>query len=254
MIDVHCHLEQNELFLKLDELIPKWKKQLNYVISSCAHIKDIDKTGDLFKKYSTFVKICIGLHPEFIKEIKEEDILRIDKFIRRNLKDISAIGEIGLDYHWTKESRWRDEQKKLFIRFIRLAKELNLPLVIHSRGAVPESIFILEQEHMKNQRVLFHFLEDKSCVKKIIDNNWFISIGPALLKSKDLKKIARDMPIERIMLETDSPWFAQKPEQEIGEPTNVILVCKKIAEIKHISPEQVENETDKNALAFFRLR
>jgi len=254
MIDAHCHLEQNELYLKLDELIPKWKRELNFVISSCAHANDIDKTMEISRKFSPFVKICVGLHPEFIKGLKDEEILRVEKFIRKNFHDIVAIGEIGLDYHWVKEPGWQNEQKKLFIRLIRLGKELNLPLVIHSRAAVPDAIFILEQEHMKNHKILFHFLEDKDCIKKIVDNNWIISIGPSILRSKDIKKIARDMPIERILLETDSPWFAQKPEQVFGEPINVKLVCEKIAEIKHMSPAEVEKQTDKNAIEFFKLR
>lgn len=253
MIDSHCHLEQDEYYGRLQELICEWKKSLRYIVSSCAHVKDLNKTIEIHSLYKPFVNICIGLHPEFIKELKDEDIARVVKYIRTNIRDIVAIGEVGLDYHWIKEPEFRVKQKELFIKFIRLAKELNLPLVVHSWQATSDAVFILEQEHMKNHKVLFHLLQDKNSVQKIKENGWLISIGPSLLKSKDIKKIARDMPIERILLETDSPWFKQEG-QEFGEPINVILVTKKIAEIKHISPEQVEMQTDKNAIEFFRLK
>ncbi len=253
MIDAHCHLEQDELYVKLDNLVPKWKQELNFIVSSCAHVKDLDKTIEISKKFGPFVRVCIGLHPEFIKELKDEDLARVIKFIRRNLGDIVAIGEVGLDYHWVKEPEFQEKQKALFIKFIRLAKELNLPLVIHSRDSRLGCIEILEQENMQNKKVLMHLFTDHEYLERVIKNNWFISIGANITKSKERKKIARDMPLERIMLETDSPWFKQEG-QEFGEPINVKIACEKIAEIKHLSFEEVEAQTDKNAIEFFGLK
>ncbi len=254
MIDVHCHLEQKELYEKLDELIPKWKKELKFVISSCAHVEDLEKTLEIYEKFKPFVKICVGLHPEFIKELKEEDIKKVIRFIHTHANEVLAIGEIGLDYHWIKEPEFREKQKDMFIRFIKLARELNFPLVIHSWDSTLDAIAILEKEGMQNHKVLFHLLQDRYALLKIIKNNWFVSIGPIIAKSKDIKKIARDMPLNRIMLETDSPWFAQKPEQEFGEPTNVKVACEKIAKIKTLEENYVEKQTDKNAIEFFKLR
>jgi len=255
MIDIHCHLEQKELYGKLDDLIPKWKKELKFIISSCAHFEDLNKTLAIYEKYKPFVKICIGLHPEFIKELKEENIEGVIKFIHRHTSEISAIGEVGLDYHWIKEPFWREKQKDLFVRFIRLARELNFPLVVHSWGSTLDAIAILEKENMKNKKVLFHLLQGRKAVPKIVENNWFVSIGPGIAKSKDIKKIARDMLIDRIMLETDSPWFAQKEQgQEFGEPLNVKIALEKIAEIKTLEKSYVEKKTDKTAKEFFMLK
>jgi len=253
MIDVHCHLEQKELYERLDKLIPKWKKSLKFVISSCAHQEDLKKTLEIYEKYKPFVKICIGLHPEFIKELKEEQINGVIKFIHTHTNEISAIGEVGLDYHWIKEPLFREKQKDLFVRFIKLARELNFPLVVHSWDSTLDAIAILEKENMKNKKVLFHLLQDKQAIPKIIENNWFISIGPGIAKSKDIKKIARDMPLNKIMLETDSPWFKQEG-QEFGEPINVNIACQKIAEIKTLEKSYVEKQTDKNAEEFFMLK
>ncbi len=254
MIDSHCHLEQKELYNRLEKLIPKWKQELKHIISSCAHPQDLDKTLEIYEKYHPFVKICIGLHPEFIKELKEEDVERVIGFIKEHKDDISAIGEIGLDYHWIKEPEWQQKQKTLFKRFIELSKQLNLPLIIHSWDSTQDAIDILEQHGMKGKKVLMHLLQDKSVISKIIENNWYISIGPSITKSKTIKKIARDIPLNRILLETDSPWFKQEEQgQEFGEPINVKIACEKIAEIKKISVQEVENQTDENAGEFFRL-
>ena len=254
MIDSHCHLEQKELYNRLEKLIPKWKQELKHIISSCAHPQDLDKTLEIYEKYHPFVKIFIGLHPEFIKELKEEDVERVIGFIKEHKDDISAIGEIGLDYHWIKEPEWQQKQKTLFKRFIELSKQLNLPLIIHSWDSTQDAIDILEQHGMKGKKVLMHLLQDKSVISKIIENNWYISIGPSITKSKTIKKIARDIPLNRILLETDSPWFKQEEQgQEFGEPINVKIACEKIAEIKKISVQEVENQTDENAGEFFRL-
>jgi len=254
MIDVHCHLEQHELYSRLEELVPKWEKELKNVISSCAHISDLEKTLEIYNRFKPFIRICIGLHPEFIKDIRDEDVLRVIKFIRMNLNHISAIGEVGLDYHWVKEPELQEKQKELFIRFIKLAKELNLPIVIHSWDATQNAIEILESENMQKHRVLFHLIQDKDCIQKIIQNNWSISIGPGIAKSKTIKKIARDTPLNKIMLETDSPWFKQEDiGQKFGEPINVRIALEEIAEIKHVPIKEVEYHTDENAKAFFRL-
>jgi TatD DNase family protein len=253
MIDCHCHLEQKEYDAKLDFLIEEWKKKLKFVVSSCAHPMDLEKTLWIYERFKPFVKICVGLHPEFIKEVSEKDIKKVIEFIKEHKKDILAIGEIGLDYHWIKESKWQEKQKEMFVRFIQLGKELNLPLVIHSWDATEDAIKILESEGMKGKKVLFHLLQDKNCLSKIIENDWFISIGPGIAKSKNIKKIARDALLNRILLETDSPWFKQEG-QEFGEPINVKIACEKIAEVKKISFEEVEKQTDLNAKEFFGLK
>ncbi len=256
MIDSHCHLEQKGYVRILHELIPRWKEKLKLIITCCAHYKDFSRTLEIVDQNKGFIFCTLGLHPEFIKEIEntKERYLQKKKYIEeiRKAKPI-AIGEVGLDYHWIKEPEWQDKQKDMFIEFISLAKEMNLPLVIHSWDATEDAIKILEEEGMKAKKVLFHLLQDKDCLSKIIENNWFISIGPGIAKSKTIKKIARDCPLNRILLETDSPWFKQEG-QEFGEPINVKVACGKIAEIKKISIEEVEKQTDLNAIEFFNLK
>ena len=111
---------------------------------------------------------------------------------------------------------------------------------------------ILEEEGMKGKKVLMHLFNDKEFLQRVVKNGWFISIGPGIAKSKDIKKIARDAPLDRIMLETDSPWFGQEG-QKYGTPLNVKVACEKIAEAKKINILEVEKQTDLNAISFFGL-
>jgi TatD DNase family protein len=246
MIDVHCHLEQKDYENDRDEVINKCREKLKAIITSCAHPNDLELTIEIVKKYKGFVFATLGIHPEYIGEN-----LNIKDFIekvKKNKDNIVGIGEVGLDYHWVKEENLREKQRKLFRFFIKFAKELNLPLVIHSREAMQDTIKILEEEKAKN--VLMHLFGDKKFVSKIIENGWFISVGPILLTSKNHKKIIKEMPIEKIMLETDSPWFGFGKR---NEPIEIIKVAEKIAEIKKIGFNDVWNICGKNAIKFFNL-
>lgn len=255
MIDCHCHLEQKEYNQEREQIIEQCKRELRALITCCAHPKDFELTLELVNKYRGFIFCTLSIHPEYIKEINDKEINNFIEIIRKNKNNIVAIGETGLDFYWIKEPEFREKQKELFRKFIALAKELNLPIVIHSRDASIECIEILEQEGMKYKKVLMHLFTDRKHLQKVIENGWFISIGPGIIKSKDIKKIARDAPLKQILLETDSPWFAQKDQgQKYGTPLNVKLALEKIAEIKHISIEEVEKQTDLNAIEFFNLK
>ncbi|UZE93974.1 MAG: TatD family hydrolase [Candidatus Pacearchaeota archaeon] len=252
MIDCHCHFEQKEYDKDRNKIIEKCKKQLKAIITSSAHPKDIKLTLELTKKYPNFIFAAIGLHPTYIKELTEEQINKTIEAIKNNKDKIVAVGEIGLDYFWIKEEEWQEKQRQLFKKMIKIVKELGLPLVIHSRNAREDTIKILEEEGMKRKKVLMHLFTDRKNLQRVIDNGWFVSIGPGIKRSKNLRKIARDTPLNKILLETDSPWFAQE-NQKYGTPLNIKIAAKKIAEIKKLTIEQVEKQTDLNAIEFFNL-
>jgi len=253
MIDCHCHLEQKNHDKDRDNIIEKSKKELRAVVTCAAHPKDIKLTIELTKKHKGFIFAALGIHPTYIKEITESEIEKAIEEIKNNKDDIVAIGETGLDFHWIKEQEYIKKQEILFKKLIQLAKEINKPLIIHSWDATKEVINILEIEGMKGKKILMHLLSDKKVIQKVVENGWFISIGPGIKKSKDIRKIARDMPLNRILLETDSPWFKQKG-QEYGTPLNVKMAAEKIAEIKKTTIEELEKQTDLNAIEFFNLK
>lgn len=265
MIDTHCHLEQDMYDDDRDVVIDRCRKALDAVITSAAHPKDFEPTMRLVEKYPGFVYATVSIHPLYVKEIKESRKKESFEFIRENKSRIVGIGECGTDYWWIKEKEWREKQRHLFIELIKLAKELNLPIVIHSRNgkdeakAVEDAIGILEQEDA--QRVQMHMFTSRGLLQRVLDNGWMVSINTLLLRSKSVKKIVRDSPLEQLMLETDAPWLAvgedgtiKNPKEKRNEPTAVKLVAEKIAEIKKLSLEKIDEKTTDNAKKFFNLK
>jgi len=248
MIDVHCHLEQKDYEKDRDELIEKCKQKLKCLITCCTCLEDFDLTMEIVEKYKNFVFASVAIHPELIKKVKENEIDEFFNKVKENREKIVAIGETGLDFI-IEEREWREKQKELFIKFIDLAKNLNLPLIIHARKAFAETIEILEKCRAK--RVLMHFFTAKELLPKIIENGWSISVNTTLTKSKKIKKIVREIPIEKIMLETDSPWLG---EGKRNDPLSVEIVAREISKIKNISFEKINEITDKNAIEFFNLK
>ena len=259
MIDTHCHLEQSDYSKDRDVVIERCKHQLQAVVISCSNFKHFNTTLQLVRQHKGFVFAATSVHPQYVKEIDEKELRKYFEMIRSNKENIVAIGETGLDYNWIKETEWQEKQKQLFIRFIDLANQLLLPLVIHSRDAAETVVDILEK--YKTKSVQMHMFTKRSLLKRVIDKGWFISVNTLLLRSKNIKKIVRDCPLEQLMLETDSPWLGidkdgkLKPKDIVrNEPIAVRLVAEKIAQIKKIKIENVDRQTTENAIKFFSLK
>lgn len=249
MIDSHAHLEQKDYSEDLDSVITRCKEAgLIAIVTSSANPKDFERTMKIAETYKGFVFPSIGIHPEYIKELSIKQIDDQILKIKEDKDKIYAIGEVGLDYFWTKEEEYRKQQQQMFRRMIQLAIELKKPLVIHSRNAMDDTIQILEEEGAQN--VLMHLFGSKAHLQKIIDNGWNISIGPLIKKSKEIRKIARDMPLDKIMLETDSPWFG---EDKRGEPTNIKIAAEYIARYQKLEFEEVWKACAQNSIKFFNL-
>jgi TatD DNase family protein len=248
MIDVHCHLE-HEKFRNNKEIIQSFRKDLKAIITSSPHPKDFEYTINLKKEFEGFVFACVGLHPEYIEEFSEETLDNFEEFVKSNKNDIVSIGEIGLDYFWIKDEKLREKQRWLFEKLIEFAKSVSKPITVHIRDAYEDALKILES--IDYQKVHLHMFGGHKFLDKVISNEWKISVGPILLRSKTHKKIVKKLPLERIMLETDSPWI--KIDGKESMPTDVRFVAEKIAEVKNVSLEEVERKTDENAISLFKL-
>ena len=249
MIDVHCHLE-HEKFRNNKQLIQSLKNELKAIITSSSHPKDFEYSLQLRKEFGGFVFLGVGLHPEYIDEFSEETLDFFEDFAKRNKNEIVSIGEIGLDYFWIKDESLREKQKWLFEKLIELAKSIDKPVTVHIRDAYEDALEILEK--VDYQKVHLHMFGGDKFLDKVLSNEWKVSVGPILLRSKKHKKIVKNLPLERIMLETDSPWMKIDGKESL--PNDVKIVAEKICEIKKLSLEEVEKETDKNATSFFKLQ
>ncbi len=246
LIDNHSHLDFPQFDSDRKEVIERAKKQGILIINSGLGPEGIEKTIKLVDEHGIFA--TLGLSPTgFDSDIIEDTI----ELIKKYRKKIVGIGEVGLDYYWVKEPGKRMTEIQNFRIFIELSKELNLPLLVHSRDA--ESDTIRELKSANKPAILHCFSGTIKQAKEAISIGCLISIPTTIIHSKQKQELARKIPLDRIVLETDAPYLSPVPKTR-NEPANVKLSAKKIAEIKGIEYSVVERITTENAGKFFNLK
>ena len=212
---------------------------------------------ELSKKYEYIYSIC-GISPNDIAQSEQELWKSIDEIIQivkeKNSTKLVAIGEIGLDYYWNKENS--DLQKQAFIKHIELANEMKLPIVIHSRDASVATIDIIINHRVKKAGI-FHCCQlNQELVRQALELGYYISFaGPITFKnSKNAPDVVKMVPLDRILIETDSPYLSPEPNRgKRNDCRNVKYVAQKIADIKEISLEEVAKKTYENAMRIFEI-
>lgn len=251
MIDVHCHLE----YIKNPEkiILEAKEKGMKGIISSVADPKEAEKILNLREKYLDFLFVSLGFHPEYVTKYKEKEIEKYIDFVEKNREKIVAIGEIGLDYFWTKDEKEREDSKILFKRFLDLAKKLNLPVVIHCREAYQDVLSILKEKDI--QKVCLHcFSGSEGNLKEALSRGYFISFATNICYTKKHPRLAKIVPLEKMLLETDSPWLdPDSPKTLTNRPWKIEKSAKVISEVKQISENEIIKITTKNAQEFFGL-
>ena len=237
-IDTHCHLD---LLDNLDKLIVRSTKLgIGIIVANGINHETNRKVLELTEKF-LIVKAALGVYPIDALKMSNRGLNEEINFIRQNKDKIIAIGEVGLDF---KESEERKEQEDNFLKFISLSKEINKPLIIHSRKAEDKCIEILERAMAK--KVIMHcFSGSKKAIKKIIENGWFLSIPANVNYNVQFQELIKETPISNLLCETDSPFL--HPDRKDGNsPENIIVSYKKIAEIKNLSLKDVEIKVEDN--------
>jgi len=238
-IDIHAHLD---ICKNTNEVIKKAKeKSVLIVVAGLDH----KSNASLFNlsKGKENIQICMGIYPTEAEKLDDKQVEKEISFIKENKDKIIGIGEVGLD---NLEGEDLDKQKKVLGKFINLAKDLDKPLIVHSRKAEAETIEFLERFFYK--KIIMHcFSGSMKLVKRIIENGWNLSIPTNVVYSEHFQKIVELTPIKNLFCETDSPFLnPYKSEEFHNEPANVIESYKKIAEIKGISLDEVKNQIFEN--------
>ena len=249
LIDVHSHIDSEDFDKDRDEVIKRAKENnVIAIINSALGPKYIQRALEIESMYPNYIFLCFGLEPYNLNEADFNDTINL---IKRFKNKIYAVGEVGLDYYWVSDHAQRELMKERFIEFINLAKELDKPLVIHSRSAGKYAIQILIENDV--ERVLMHAFDGKaSIVKKGVDAGFFFSVPTSVVYSKQKQKMVKVLPLENMMLETDSPVLSPI-KGERNEPANVIYSLEKVAEIKGFPKEDIAEITTNNAIRFFGL-
>ena len=249
MIDTHCHLSKED-YPNLDEVIKNMENHI--MIVSSATLDDLEEIIYLVEKYSN-IYATIGIHPEYADVYTEENLKTIEKHL--NHPKVVGIGEIGLDYHYTKQNK--EKQKELFIKQIKLANKYSKTIVIHSRDAMEETYNIIKGYKNKNIKCNMHcYSGSLEMAKRLISLNVTFGIGGVITfkNEKKLKEIIKELDMKYFVLETDSPYLSPEPYRgKKNEPHNVIYVAQKIAELKDKKTEEILDITTQNAIKIFDI-
>ena len=252
MIDSHCHLDHEPLFDNLDAVLKRSKDAgIQKLLTICTTFESYERIKQLVKRdniiYGTY-----GIHPHEAKNYKKIKSQEIILNVKKNNK-IIGIGETGLDFYYNHSEK--KDQINSFLEHINASNKLKLPLIVHTRSAEKETLEILKETSRNNDlKILIHcFTGTKEFAFKLLDLGAYISASGVITfkKSKDLADTFKEIPMNRILVETDSPYLSPEPIRgKSNEPCHIIHTVKFLSNLKNISYENFSNETSKN---FFKL-
>lgn len=252
LIDTHCHLDFPEFSSDLPDVVKRAQESgVNYMINVGSSLQGSINSVNLANTYPN-IFAAAGCHPHDSRDFSEEDLEKIKSLAKSD--KVVAIGEIGLDYY--RNLSPQAEQKKVFISLLRLAKDLGLPAVIHSREAREDTLQIMGEEGIKNA-IVHCFGGDMIFLEACVKMGYFISFtcNVTYKKAQNIRDAVKSAPLERICLETDAPYLS--PEGRRGkrnEPAFVRGLAEEVAGIKGLSVEEIAQATTQNAKSFFNLK
>lgn len=255
LFDSHAHLDDEKFDEDREEIINEIHNEIDKFVSAGYSLEGSEAAVKLAQKYDFIYATC-GISPNDIPQTEQELWIMLDKIknlVQQNSK-VVAVGEIGLDYYWNKENK--EIQKTAFIEQIKLANELNLPIVIHTREAVMDTIEILKQNPVKNKGVFHCCPLNRELVKEALKLGFYISFaGPVTFKnSKNADEIIRLVPNDKMLIETDSPYLSPEPLRgKRNDPRNVKYIAEKLAKVKQLPIEEIAEITYNNTCKIFSI-
>ncbi len=240
LVDTHAHMGFPTVLKDIEGAMARAEEKGVGIVNCCLSPQELEATRGFEQLYLT-----IGCTP-----YRLQDFDRQHGLIEENIDVAAAVGEIGLDYHWVKENGGREKEKENFIKLLDLAKQHDKPVLVHSRNAEKPALDILEKS---GARAIMHcFSGSLKEAERAIGLGYLISVPANVVRSRQKQEFARKLPLESIVLETDSPYLAPEPKT-VNEPANVAVSARKIADLREISFEEVAEQTTKNARDFFEI-
>lgn len=255
LFDSHSHLNDEKFNKDRDEVIKEiYESGVTKFITAGYSLESSKKAIEIANIYD-FIYVTVGVSPNDIPQTEElwKQLKEIETLAKKN-KKVLAIGEIGLDYYWNTENK--EIQKKVFIEQIRIANKLDLPIVIHTRDAVMDTIQILKENNVQNRGVFHCCPQNRELIKEALKLGFYISFaGPITFKnSKNADEMINLVPNNRILIETDSPYLAPEPVRGTRNiPSNVKFIAQKIANVKGLALEELEKITVENTERIFKI-
>ncbi|CAI9544459.1 unnamed protein product [Staurois parvus] len=256
-IDCHCHVTADEFLQDTKEILERSRKEgIRALVSVTEHCREFERLIQLSESYPDFLMPCFGVHPiqnngDGPRSVTMKDLEPALIWFEKCQKDLVAIGEIGLDFTpWlTPTAREKEEQIKVLKLQLDFAKRLDLPVNVHSRSTGRQTIAFLKEQGVE-KALLHNFAGRPSAALEGVKAGYFFSFPPAVTKNNQREKLIRQIPLENICLETDSPALGPNREER-NVPWNIHIPCEYIAQVKGLSPEAVCEATAHNALRLF---
>jgi TatD DNase family protein len=254
LVDSHAHLDASQFDEDRDEVIQRaGQAGVEWILTVGTNLVESQKAVEIAQQYPQILA-AVGVHPHEAQGVTEEVYSGLKNLSQS--KKVVAIGEIGLDFYHQLSPL--EIQREVFRRQIQLARELHLPIIVHDREAHGEILHILRSEKASDVRGIFHcFSGDYQLAREAIDMGFYISISGIVTfhNAAWLRDVVREIPLDNLLVETDCPYLAPVPKRgKRNEPAYVTYTVAKIAEIKNIEVEKVEEATAENFLKFFNLK
>lgn len=254
IFDTHAHYIDSRFDEDRNTLLSSMKdNNVGLIMEVSARLSEVNQTLDLANEYD-FIYASLGVHPDEVLELENQGLDLIER-LSSNAK-VKAVGEIGLDYYG-EDSVDKTTQEKWFRNQIALARNINKPIVVHSRDAADDTYQIMKSEHCENIGGVVHcFSYSPEMAMRYIDMGFYIGIGGVLTfkNGKKLKDVVKEIPLDRIVLETDCPYLAPTPHRgERNDSSMIKFVVSEIAALKNISEEEVEKVTFDNGIKMYRI-
>ena len=254
IFDTHCHLNSEELYERLEEVLESAKKVgVDKFLVVGWNKESSFKAVEIAHRYEG-IYAAIGFHPTDIDDVSDEDYHETMALV--NDPKVVAIGEIGLDYHWVKDPAQREKQKEWFIKQINFANEHKKPISIHNREAFEDCLKILKEHRPMFSGVMHCYSGSVELLKDVLDLGLYIGLdGPlTFTNAKTPKEVCEEIPLNRLLVETDSPYLSPHPLRgTINEPKNIALVIDEITRIKGLSKKHILDVIYQNSCDLFKV-
>lgn len=253
IFETHAHYDDDKFTEDRDELIlAVHESGVHPIINVGASIHSTQTTLELAKHYP-FIYAAVGVHPSDVADLNEDTFAWLKE--QTTYAKTVAVGEIGLDYYWDKEADVQEKQRYWFGRQLQLAREANLPVIIHSRDAAADTLQVMRDNHAETIPGVIHcYSYSPELAQEFVRMGYYIGVGGVVTfkNAKKLVETVQTIPMERILLETDSPYMAPEPHRGTrNDSRNIPYVIAKIAGLKGITPQEVERITEENAYRLF---
>ncbi len=254
MIDTHCHIDDPQYAGDMDRFLhTQQEADVNYILVPGIDASSIQSVGQLADRYPDYLLPALGLHPENIQDDWQKQLSAIHDELFHPHRHYIAIGEIGLDYYW--DTTRKQEQQTVLHTQMQWAEQLQLPVMIHCRDAIADTLHILRQ--YPNVKGVFHcFSSNKEIAQQIIGMGYLLGIGGVLtFKNCKLPETLTHIPLNKLLLETDAPYMAPVPHRgQRNESRWMIHVVNELARIYNCTPQHINQVTNDNAKLLFGIK